>query len=51
MNYTVNFEAKTASVHISLEYMAPRGWGVAEYNNYFVKLSERYRGTYTAIQE
>lgn len=51
LNYTVNFETKTATVHISLEYMEPRGWGLSEYNEYFSKVSERYRSTYAALGE
>jgi len=51
LNYSVNYDAKTASVHISLEYMEPRGWGINEYIGYFQKVSERYRKTYEAISE
>lgn len=51
MNYTVNFETKTATVHISLEYMEPRGWGLSEYNEYFSKVSEHYRSVFAAIGE
>ncbi len=51
MNFSVSYESKTASVHISLEYMEPRGWGIKEYNEYFLKLSERYRQTYAVVIE
>lgn len=51
MNYTVNYDAKTATVHISLQYMEPRGWGISEYNEYFTKLAERYRNVYQAIHQ
>ncbi len=51
MNYTVNNETKTATVHISLQYMEPRGWGLSEYNAYFSKVSEHYRSVFAAISE
>jgi len=50
LSYTVNYEAKTATVHIGLQYMESRSWGVSDYNAYFVKTSERYRHTFEAIK-
>ena len=48
---TLDYENKTATVHIALELMEPRGWDVNKYNDYFVKLSERYRSTLTMVNE
>ena len=51
VSYTLDYENKTATVHIALELMEPRGWDVNKYNDYFVKLSERYRSTLTMVNE
>ena len=51
LSYTVNYDAKTANVHLSLQFMEPRGWDVKDYNAYFVKLGDRYRSTMTVVNE
>ncbi len=51
LTYSVDYATKTASVHLALEYMEPRGWGVAEYNEYFQKVSERYRSTLSVVNQ
>ena len=51
VSYTLDYENKTATVHIALELMEPRGWDVNKYNDYFVKLSERYRSTLAMVNE
>ena len=51
VSYTLDYEKKTATVHIALELMEPRGWDVNKYNDYFVKLSERYRSTLAMVNE
>lgn len=51
LSYTVNYDTKTATVHLMLEYMEPRGWGVKEYNEYFQKVSDRYRSTIQVVNE
>lgn len=51
LTYTVDYAARTATVHLALEWMEPRGWDVAEYNEYFGKLAERYRTTLAVVNE
>lgn len=51
VSYTLDWAAKTATVHIALEYMEPRGWDIVKYNEYFSKLSERYRTTLSVVNE
>ena len=51
LTYTVDYAARTATVHIALEWMEPRGWDVAQYNEYFAKVAERYRNTLAVVNE
>ena len=51
VSYTLDYDKKLATVHIALELMEPRGWDLVEYNEYFVKLSERYRSTLVVVNE
>lgn len=51
VSYTLDYDKKLATVHIALELMEPRGWDLIEYNEYFVKLSERYRSTLAVVNE
>jgi len=51
VNYTVNYVAGTATVTLGLQFTEPRGWGLAEYNNYFQTLAERYRTTLSIVNE
>lgn len=51
VSYTLDYDKKLATVHIALELMEPRGWDLVEYNEYFVKLSERYRSTLAVVNE
>lgn len=50
VSYSVDFANKTATVHLALQYVEPRGWGVTEWNNYFGGLSQRYTLTYQAVR-
>ncbi len=51
VSYVLDYEKKLATVHIAIELMEPRGWDLIEYNEYFVKLSERYRSTLAVVNE
>ncbi|MFI5170819.1 MAG: hypothetical protein ACHQFW_00425 [Chitinophagales bacterium] len=51
VSYTVNYDTKTATVHLMLDLTQPRGWDVDQYNEYFVKVSERYRSNMTVVNE
>lgn len=51
VSYTLDYDKKLSTVHIALELMEPRGWDLIEYNEYFVKLSERYRSTLAVVNE
>jgi hypothetical protein len=51
MTYTVDYPAKKATLHIDLKHMQPQGWGVAEYNDYFIKATDRYRQTFDAVNK
>lgn len=51
VSYTLDYEKKLATVHIATELMEPRGWDLSNYNEYFVKLSERYRSTFEMVNE
>ncbi len=51
VSYNLDWAAKTATVHIALEYMEPRGWDIVKYNDYFSKLAERYRTTLSVVNE
>ena len=47
VSYTVNYDAKTVTVHLMQEYVAKRGWTVADWNNYFAQTAPRYKTNYT----
>ncbi len=51
MSYTLDYDTHLATVHIAKELMDPRGWGIAEYNAYFSKTSERYLNVLAAVNE
>ncbi|MEZ5013463.1 MAG: hypothetical protein R2794_04165 [Chitinophagales bacterium] len=51
VNYTVDFEKHTATIHLMLEFMEPRGWTVADYNAYLAKVSSRYQSVYSVVNE
>lgn len=51
VSYSLDYETKTANMHIAIELMEPRGWDLTEYNEYFGKLSERYRSTLAVVNE
>lgn len=51
LNYTLDYEKKSVTVKLGLQYTEPRGWGVVEYNEYFGILAERYRTTLAIVNE
>lgn len=50
VNSTVDYAAGQATIHLHLDY-AVEGWGIAEWNNYFVKTSERYRKAFAYFNQ
>ena len=41
--------SQTATMRLSLPYVADKGWGVAEWNNYFNSTAERYGRMFEAF--
>ncbi|HAE13185.1 MAG: hypothetical protein H6548_06150 [Chitinophagales bacterium] len=46
----LNYEESVVTIHLRLEY-AREGWVAADWNNYFVQASERYRRSYNYFNQ
>lgn len=51
LTYSVDVAKKEATVQLRLESTDPRGWGVAEYNAYFIKVADRYRQIQSVVNQ
>lgn len=47
----VDFAAQKATLQIMTQYTESMGWGLTEWNNYFVSVSERYQGAFDNFNE